>query len=64
VLDQYKEKKPKDQIVRRKFNTYRFSDHKESVIDLLKRVITVSVETMKVIRAMETHRKDTGSGQK
>ena len=37
VLDQYKEKKPKDPTIREKFNTYRFSDHKEQVIDLLRR---------------------------
>lgn len=35
-----------------KFNTYRFADHKEKVIDLLTRVCTVSVETMKIISAM------------
>jgi predicted helicase len=53
ILDQYKEKKPKDPTVREKFNTYRFADHKEVVVDLLKRVTTVSVETVRVIRAME-----------
>jgi len=37
VLDQHKEKKPKDPTIREKFNTYRFSDHKEQVIDLLQR---------------------------
>ena len=31
VLDQYKEKMPKDPTVRGKFNTYRFADHKEKV---------------------------------
>ncbi|MCK7496171.1 MAG: hypothetical protein MZW92_38490 [Comamonadaceae bacterium] len=35
VLDQYKEKKPKDPTIREKFDTYRFADHKERVIDLL-----------------------------
>ena len=35
-----------------KFNIYRFTDHKESVIALLARVSTVSVETMKIVRAM------------
>ena len=34
VLDQYKERKPRDPTIREKFNTYRFSDHKEEVIDL------------------------------
>ena len=53
VLDQYKEKKPKDATIREKFNTYRFADYKERVIDLLMRVCTVSVETRKVVREME-----------
>lgn len=37
ILDQYKEKKPKDPTIREKFNTYRFVDYKEKVIDLLAR---------------------------
>jgi predicted helicase len=53
VLDQYKEKKPTDPTIAEKFNTYRFSDYKTQVIDLLKRVCTVSVETMKIIGEME-----------
>ena len=52
VLDQYKQKKPKDPTIREKFNTYRFADHKEQVIDLLGRVCTVSVQTMKIISEM------------
>ncbi len=52
VLDQYKEKKPKDPTIREKFDTYRFADHKEKVIDLLMRVTTVSVETMQIVRAL------------
>jgi predicted helicase len=52
ILDQYKEKTPKDPTVREKFNTYRFADYKEDVIDLLKRVTRVSVETMKIVEAM------------
>jgi len=52
VLDQYKEKTPKDPTIREKFNTYRFADYKEKVIDLLGRVTTVSVETQKIIEAM------------
>nr|WP_319419365.1 type ISP restriction/modification enzyme [Pleurocapsa sp. FMAR1] len=55
ILDQYKEKKPKDQTIAEKFNTYRFADYKEQVTDLLQRVCTVSVETMKIIEAMEKY---------
>ena len=52
VLDQYKERKPRDPTIREKFNTYRFSDHKERVIDLLRRVCTVSVATMEIVDSM------------
>jgi predicted helicase len=52
VLDQYKEKKYSDKTIEENFNTYRFADYKESVIDLLKRVCTVSVETMRIIEEM------------
>ena len=53
VLDQYKEKKPRDPTIRERFNTYRFADHKEKVIDLLQRVCTVSVRTMEIVEKME-----------
>ncbi len=49
ILDQYKESTPSDATIAEKFNTYRFADYKEQVIDLLMRVCTVSVETMKII---------------
>nr|WP_282706983.1 type ISP restriction/modification enzyme [Sinimarinibacterium sp. CAU 1509] len=52
VLDQYKEKTPKDPTIREKFNTYRFANYKDVVIDLLQRVTTVSVETMTIVQAM------------
>jgi predicted helicase len=53
ILDQYKEKKPSDPTIAEKFNTYKFADYKEHVIDLLKRVCTVSVETVRIVREME-----------
>jgi predicted helicase len=53
ILDQYKERAPKDPTIREKFNTYRFADHKEKVIDLLKRVTRLSVETMQIVEAMQ-----------
>ena len=52
VLDQYKERKPKDPTIAEKFNTYRFADYKEHVIDLLQRVCAVSVQTMDVVDDM------------
>ena len=52
ILEEYKETTPRDPTIREKFNTYRFADHKEQVIDLLMRVCRVSVETMQIIAAM------------
>ena len=52
LLDQYKERKPRDPTIREKFNNYRFSDYKERVIDLLRRVCTVSVATMEIVDSM------------
>ena len=58
ILDQYKEKKPKDPTIREKFNTYRFKDYKEKVIDLLVRVTRVSVETMEIVDAMRKAKRE------
>jgi predicted helicase len=58
VLDQYKEKKPKDPTIREKFDTYRFADYKEKVIDLLARVTTVSVETARITAQMTAKVRD------
>lgn len=57
VLDQYKEKTPADPTIREKFNTYRFADYKEKVIDLIGRVTRVSVETVAITEAMKTARR-------
>ncbi|OUD15695.1 type ISP restriction/modification enzyme [Thioflexithrix psekupsensis] len=53
VLDQYKEKTPKDPTIKEKFNTYRFADYKEQVIDLLGKVCAVSVGTVGLIEEIE-----------
>ena len=52
ILDQHKEKKPRDKTIAEKFNTYKFADNKEKVIDLLKRVCTVSVKTVNIVNKM------------
>jgi predicted helicase len=54
VLDHHKERSPKDPIIREKFNTYRFTDYKERVINMLTRVTTVSVRTVEIVQAMRT----------
>ena len=52
VLERCEERAPKDPTIREKFNAYRFADYKEQVIDLLRRVCTISVETMKTLAEM------------
>jgi hypothetical protein len=52
VLDQHKEKKPRDPTVAAKFNTYRFADYKESMIELLAKVVRVSIDTVAITQAM------------
>jgi len=52
ILERYKEKKSKDPTIAEKFNAYRFAKYKESVIELLGRVCTVSVKTMKIVKEM------------
>ena len=52
VLDQYRERKPRDPTIAERFNTYRFADHKERVIDLLRRVCAVSVKTVEIVGRM------------
>ena len=58
ILDQYKEKKPRDPTIAAKFNTYKFADYKDSVADLIARVTRVSVETMDIVDAMASARSD------
>ena len=57
VLDQHREKTPKDPMIRAKFNTYRFADHKDRVADLLARVVRVSVETMGIVAEIAAARR-------
>jgi predicted helicase len=52
VLDQHKEKTPRDPTVAAKFNTYRFADYKESMIKLLAKVVRVSLATVAITEAM------------
>ena len=49
---------PRDPTIREKFNTYRFADYKESCIELLGRVVAVSVETVKISEAMKAAKRE------
>ena len=53
VLDHHKEMTPRDPKIREKFNSYRFADYKESCIDLIAHVVTVSVEMVATTGAMK-----------
>jgi|WetSurMetagenome_2_1015567.scaffolds.fasta_scaffold09533_2 predicted helicase len=53
ILDQYKEKKPKDLTIAEKFNTYQFTYYKDQVIGLLMRVCAVSLKTLEIIEQMK-----------
>ena len=53
ILDQYQERKLTDPTIAGQFDVYRFAGYKEQVTDLLKRVCTVSVETVKILEEME-----------
>lgn len=52
VCDRYKEKTPSDPTIAEKFNSYRFADYKEQVIELLGRVTAVSVQTIAILGQM------------
>jgi predicted helicase len=54
VLDQHREKTPRDPTIRARFDSYRFADHEARVADLLGRVTRVSVETVAIVEAMRS----------
>lgn len=58
VLDQYKERKPRHPMLEKRFNRYRFDDYEEQVVGLIRRVTTVSVETVKILTAMRAAHSD------
>ena len=52
VLDQHKEKKPRDPTIRAQFDNYRLADRKERLVDLLAKICAVSVQTMETVDGM------------
>lgn len=52
VLDQRKEKKPRDATIAAQFNTYVFAGQKEPLIELLGKVVRISVETVAITTSM------------
>jgi len=53
ILDQYKEREPSDTTLFKKFNSYKFNDYKNFVLDLLNKICTVSNKTVKLIDKIE-----------
>ena len=49
ILDQYSEKAPRDPTIREHFNTYRAADYDEKIVDLVERVVTVSLRTNQIV---------------
>ncbi len=52
VLDQYKPYKSDDKTIQAQFNNYDFADYKEEVIELLQKIVWLSVETMKIVEEL------------
>ena len=52
VLDQHKEKKPRDPTIRARFDAYRLPARKERLIDLIAKICATSVQTMETVDGM------------
>ena len=52
VLEQHKEKKPKDPVIAASFNNYRLADIKEDLVVLIGKICRVSVETVRITDLM------------
>ncbi len=52
VLDQYKPYKSDDQTIQEQFNTYDFAHYQDFVIDLLQKVVAVSLETVRLVKEL------------
>jgi predicted helicase len=53
VLDQHREKRSRDPTIAARFDVYRFADRKDEMITLLSKVISVSVQTVRITSAMK-----------
>jgi len=55
ILDQYKVKKITDETVSKMFNSYNYKDYKEEIIELIQKVISVSLNTLKIMDEMKNN---------
>jgi hypothetical protein len=56
-IDQYKLKKIEDPTVAEKFITYTYSQYKNEIITFIKKIITISLETNKILVSMKNEGK-------
>lgn len=55
IFDQYKIKKTKDKTIASMFNNYDYLSHKEEIITLIQKVISVSLITLDIMEEMNTN---------
>lgn len=53
ILDQYKVKQITDKSISSMFNAYNYEDYKEEIIELIQKVISVSLNTLEIMDAMK-----------
>ena len=63
IRDQHKEKKPRDPTAAEKINTYRIADDKEQVVDPIRRVTRVSVQTREITEAMKAVKRESDTAK-
>jgi predicted helicase len=54
ILDQYKVKQITDKTVSSMFNVYNYEDYKEEIIELIQKVISVSLSTLEIMDEMKS----------
>ncbi|MDB4075702.1 N-6 DNA methylase [Crocinitomicaceae bacterium] len=53
ILDQYKVKKIKDETITAMFNDYKYVNYKDEIIELIKKVTTVSIKSLAIMNEMK-----------
>jgi predicted helicase len=53
IIDQYKIRPIDDKTILEHFNDYHYSAYKGEIITLIRKIITVSLKTLEIIRQME-----------
>ncbi len=53
ILDQYKDKALKDSTLKKKFDCYDFENYKEAVIDLIQKIVSASMKTVRIMEEIE-----------